>query len=202
MSGSRHALRWALGPMLLAVVVACGSPTPTAGLDQPLIVDPVATSEFDRVDLQAALDLWYDAFTASPFVAEVPVREHTIAILRIDNDTSARVGSALRKLIEAGETRLVHDRVFRVVSNEQLTADAASQERLRNLGESVDPETMAAMGKTFGIDYFVHGRVGETVEKTRDSRRVQYFLFLKVTEVATTERVFQLQIPIVGPVDG
>ena len=149
-----------------------------------------------------AMEQWYAAFNDSAFVKEIPQRERKIAILGIENDTSEHIGSALRNLIELVETHLVNDRVFQVVSNDTIVADAIAQERIRDLGESVDPETVAMLGKEFGIHYFVHGRVGETAEKTRDTRRIQYFLFLKVTEVATTQRVFQLQIPITKQVEG
>ena len=43
---------------------------------------------------------------------------------------------------------------------------------------------------------------GETAEKTRDRRRVQYYLFLKVTEVETRRNVFQKQIDITKQVSG
>ena len=56
------------------------------------------------------------------------------------------------------------------------------------------PETIAALGKEYGIHYFINGRVGDTAEKTSDKRRVQYFLFLRVTEVSTKRIVFQEQV--------
>jgi hypothetical protein len=194
-------MRLTLSLLFLTSLVACGGPSYKRGSDDPDIDEPAMSTRLDRADLDEALDRWYEAFSGSPFVAEVIPRERKIAILRIDNDTSEHIGSALRNLIDGIETKLVNDRVFEVVSNDLLVADAITQERLRDLGESVDPETVAALGKEFGIQYFVHGRVGETTEKTQDTRRVQYFLFLKVTEVATTQRVFQLQIPITKQIE-
>jgi hypothetical protein len=195
-------MRLTLSLLFPSVLVACGGPSYSRGSEDPSLDEPAMSTRLDRADLNEALDRWYEAFSTSRFVEEVTPRTSKIAILRIDNDTSEHIGSSLRNLIEGIETKLVNDRVFDVVSNDQLVADAITQERIRDLGESVDYETVAALGNEFGIQYFVHGRVGDNAEITRDSCRVQYFLFLKVTEVETTKRVFQLQIPITKQVDG
>ncbi len=193
-------IRLTLALLALTVLAACG-PTFSRASDDPSIDEPAMSVRLDRADLDVALASWYEQFSDSGFVAEVPKNERKIAILSIENDTSEHIGSALRNLIEGMETKIVNDRVFQVVSNDDLVADAITQERLRDLGENVDATTIAALGKEFGIHYFVHGRVGETAEKVSDTRRVQYFLFLKVTEVATTQRVFQQQIPITKQVE-
>ena len=45
-----------------------------------------------------------------------------------------------------------------------------------------------------GGDDLVYGDVGDTTEKTKDRRRVQYYLFLKVVEVETGRLIFQQKI--------
>jgi hypothetical protein len=81
-------------------------------------------------------------------------------------------------------------------------ADAAMAERIRQLGDEVDPATRVALDQQFGIRYFVNGRVGDVAEKTGGVRRVQYFLFLRVTDVATNENVFQEQVDITKQAEG
>jgi hypothetical protein len=74
---------------------------------------------------------------------------------------------------------------FREAGDTDLSRNAIIAERLRNMSDSVDQETIAALGREYGIEYFVNGRVWDTSEKLGDVRRVQYYLFLRVTEVAT-----------------
>lgn len=187
---------------LLSGLAACSSPTIQRGSDDPQIDEAALSTRLDRVDLDRALDQWYEQFRASKFALDVPADNRRLAVLEIDNDTSEFIGSALRNLIEAVETEIVNDGVFDVLSNDEIARDAIMQERLRSLGDTVDPETVAALGRELGVHYFVHGRVGETAEKTRDKKRIQYFLFLKVTEVATTRIVFQQSIPITKQIQG
>lgn len=181
--------------------LACGA-TVTRGSDDPSIDKVALSTKLDRVDLGEALDKWYAEFDNSKFVLNVDQPDRKMAILHIDNDTSEHIESALQNLIESFETKMVNDGIFDVVSNDDIAANAIMKERLRGLGDNVDPETVAALGKEFGVHYFVHGRVGETTEKLRDVKRVQYYLFLKVTEVATTKRVFQSQVPITKQIEG
>ena len=189
-------MRFLIASAVCLFLVACSSPTVTRGSDDPEIDELALSTRLDRRDLDLALNEWITAFDESPFRVGLPEGDRTIAIIKIDNDTSEFIGSALQNLIESFETRLVNEQQFVVVSHDELVADAIMQERIRGMGDNVDPETVAALGREYGIHYFVHGRVGETTEKTSDQRRVQYYLFLKVTEVATNRRVFQYQIPI------
>lgn len=182
-------------------LAACGT-TVISDQDDPTVDDYALSTRLDRRDLTVALDSWYDEFDGSKFVMNIDAADRKIAILSIDNDTSEHIDSALRNLIESFETKLVNDGVFDVVSNDSIVADAIMKERVRGLGDNIDPAMVAALGKEFGIHYFVHGRVGETTEKLSDEKRVQYFLFLKVTEVATTRRVFQSEVPITKRISG
>lgn len=184
------------------LALACSGPTYTRGSEDPSIDEAALSTGLDRKDLGLALDQWFADFQQSRLVREIPADDRKIAILSIENDTSQHIASALQNLIEGFETRLVNDGVFEVVSNDTLVGDAIMKERLRDLGDDVDPATVAALGKEFGIHYFVHGRVGETAEKSQDIKRVQYYLFLKVTEVATNRRVFQEQVPITKQMEG
>ena len=69
-------------------------------------------------------------------------------------------------------------------------------ERLRDAGDAVDKDTAAALGKEFGIQYFVSGRVWDTAEKSNDVRRVQYHIFLRVTDVATLQVTHQTRVDV------
>ncbi|MFT7463342.1 MAG: hypothetical protein ACI9EF_001686 [Pseudohongiellaceae bacterium] len=193
-------LRFVLASLVFALAVGCSGPSFQRGSEDPSIDKAAMSTGLDRVDLEGALDDWYEEFGSSKFLGRHEGGEETIAVLRIDNDTSEHIGSALRNLIDSVETRLVNDGDFSVVSNDAIAKQAIAAEFLR--GDAVDASTMAELGKQLGVHYFVSGRVGETAEKTSDARRVQYFLFLRVVEVETVRNVFQAQIDITKQISG
>lgn len=181
-------------------LAGCG-PTFTRGSDEPEIDEPAMSVGLDRKDLDLALEQWVTGFEASPFVVTLPRDKPSIAILKISNDTSEHVGGMLDNLLSAAETKLVDSGAWTVIDNARLSTDANMAERLRQLGDTVDPETRVALGKEYGIHYFINGRVGESNEEVEDTRRVQYFLFLRVTDVATNQIRYQKQIDITKQVE-
>lgn len=190
-------LRATLAAVLCTLLLpACRGPEYTRAADEPEIDDPALSTRLDRRDLELAIDAWVEEFGASAFVRGLPPRKPSIAILRIQNDTSEHVSGALDNLLSAVETRLVQSGLFKVVDNTTLTRDAVLAERLRASGDAVDPETAAALGKEFGIELLVNGRVGDTAEKNEGVRRVQYYLFMRVTDVATLQVMHQTQVDI------
>jgi hypothetical protein len=188
------------GVAALLVLPACG-PTFTRGSDKPQIDDPALSTRLDRRDLELALAQWEVAFRQSPFVESLGLKQPSIAILRINNDTTEHIGDALSNLLNSMETKLVESGLWTVVDHSTLSRDANMAERLRQLGDTVDPATRVALGKEYGIHYFINGRVGDTAEKTGDTRRVQYYLFLRVTDVATNVIKFQKQVDITKQVE-
>jgi hypothetical protein len=184
----------------LAAAAAC-DPTFTRGSDEPEIDDPAMSTGLDRRDLELALEQWVTGFEASPFMVTLPRDKPPIAILKIANDTSEHIGGMLDNLLNSMETKLVDSGAWTVVDNTHLSTDANMAERLRQLGDTVDPETRVALGKEYGIHYFVNGRVGESNEEVGDTRRVQYFLFLRVTDVETNVIKYQDQVDLTKQVE-
>jgi hypothetical protein len=132
----------------------------------------------------------------SEFVKGLPPGQPGIAILSIENATSEHISGALDTLLAAAETQLVQSNLFSVVDNTTIMRDAVMAERLRDMGDAVDKETAAALGKEFGIHYFVSGRVWDTAEKSNDVRRVQYHILLRVTGVATLQLMHQTRVDV------
>ena len=187
-----------LGPALLAaaLLAGCSGPEFTRASEDPEIEDPALSTRLDRKDLDLAVSAWVDELSRSAFVKELPPRKPSIAILVIENATSEHISGALEALLSSAETLLVQSGLFSVVDNTTLMRDAVLAERLRDAGDAVDPATAAALGKEYGIEYFVSGRVWDTAEKTDDVRRVQYHLFLRVTDVATLRVMHQTQVDV------
>ena len=168
----------------LSLLPACFGPSVSRASEDPEIDEPALSTGLDRVDLELALKTWVDDFEQSSFVRGL-TRRPSIAVLKIENLTSEHISGAMDSLLDACEVHLVRSGSWNVVDNTNLVRDAILAERLRDMGDSVDSETIAALGKEYGIEYFVNGRVRDNTEKLGDVRRVQYFLFLRVTEVAT-----------------
>jgi hypothetical protein len=186
-------------PVLL--VPACFGPSFSRGSEDPSIDEPALSTRLDKVDLELALAKWNAGLEDSPFVRSLGERRPSIAILRIANDSSEHISGSLDSLLNSAETRLVESGQWSVVDNSTLSSDAIIAERLRDLGDEVDDATIAALGKEFGIEYFVNGRVSDVAEKSEDVRRVQYQLFLRVTEVATKLIRYQATINITKQVE-
>lgn len=191
--------------LLLLLLAACSSPTYTRGSDDPSIDDAALSTRLDRRDLEQALDQWMVEFDGSNFfrkAEDLPDGQRSLAILSIENQTSEHISGALGSLIRSFETQIINGGVFEVVANDEIAKNALIEERVRSLGETVDPETRAMLGKEFGVNYFVYGYVGDVAEKTQDKKRVQYFLFMTVTSVETGRKEFQYQVDITKQMEG
>lgn len=179
--------------LLLATLVcgaACGGPTAVRGEDEPGFDDQAMSTGLDRRDLQKLLHEAMKALQASA-VLERWRREQgsTVAVLPLRNETSEHVDSALQALVSDIETVLVNSGGLRVVSLEQ---QPALLEQVRTQYQSgFDQSQVAAWGRQLGVRYVVTGKVFSADERLPDERRVQYFLFLQVLEVETSQILFQ-----------
>ena len=189
------------GTLCAALLAACSGPEYTRASDDPSIEEPPLSTRLDRKDLDLAFTQWEQGLQGSSFVRGLS-RTPSIAILSIRNDTSEHIGGALDNLLSTAETQLVNSGDWNVVETARFVQDAVLAERLRDMGDAVDPATAAALGKEFGIEYFVAGRVGDTTEKSEDVRRVQYYLFLKVIDVSTMLVKYQARVDITKQVEG
>ncbi|HEX5011036.1 MAG TPA: hypothetical protein VFY71_11610 [Planctomycetota bacterium] len=184
--------------LLLAVALlpACSGPEYSRAAEEPEIDSPALSTRLDSKDIDLALAEWVNQLARSEFVKGLPPGKPGIAILSFENATSEHISGALDTLLTAAETQLVQSNLFHVVDNTTIMRDAVLAERLRDAGDAVDKETAAALGKEFGIQYFVAGRVWDTTEKSDDVRRVQYHIFLRVTDVATLQLMHQTRVDV------
>ena len=61
----------------------------------------------------------------------------------------------------------------------------------RQQSEAYDPARLAEFGRQLGAQYFVTGKVYDVAEQVKAEKRVQYFMFVQVIEVATGAIKFQ-----------
>ena len=163
-------------------VVSRGGPgTLNPGLDEAPL-----TTKLDRMDLDYMVQQNLEALYASPFWRNkvVPGAQPLVAIFPIENLTSEHVNDQMSILLSSIETSLVNSGEVDVVSRErqQQMLDEVHYQQ----GAGMDPATAAKIGRQLGAKYYFTGKLGAVDEKQKDTRRVQYSLFIQVIEIATS----------------
>lgn len=175
---------------LLGTLTACGGPTAVRGSDVAGLDDAAMSTGLDRRDLQQMLKTNLDSLQASGAVRRWESENRpTVSVLPIRNETSEHIDGALDALISDVETELVnagHVRVISVADQPDLVEQVRSQQT-----DAYDPSKVASWGQQVGAKYFVTGKVYTVDERQSGERRVQYFLFMRVLDAATSDILWQ-----------
>lgn len=186
----KASVSWVLAASLFGSISACGGPTAVRGSDVAGLDDAAMSTGLDRRDLQQMLKTNLDSLQASAAVRRWESEDRpTVAILPIRNETSEHVEGALDALISDIETELVnagHVRVISVADQPDLIEQVRSQQT-----DAYDPTKVAGWGQQVGAKYFVTGKVYTVDERQSGERRVQYFLFMRVLDAATSDLLWQ-----------
>jgi penicillin-binding protein activator len=178
---------WVAVPLVLG---ACGSPQPIRGEDVEGFDDQAMSTGLDKRDLQRMLSENMNALQSSAVIKRWESENRpTLAVLPLKNETTEHVDPALDALISDIETKLVNAGHVRVISMEQQPQ--LVEEIRRQYSGAFDPAQHARWGKQIGARYVVTGKVYDAAERHDDERRVQYFMFLQVLDVETSEILFQ-----------
>ncbi|MDB4988692.1 MAG: hypothetical protein JWN04_3870 [Myxococcaceae bacterium] len=119
-----------------------------------------------------------------------------VSVLPIRNETSEHIESSLGALISEIETQLVNTAPVRVISLENQQSLMQEIQRQQNSQGAFDPAQVASWGKQLGARYVVTGKVFTTDERSTNAHRVQYYLFMRVISVETSEVLFQNQAAV------
>ena len=119
-----------------------------------------------------------------------------ISVLPIRNETSEHIESSLGALLSEVETQLVNNAPVRVVSLENQQSLMQEIQRQQNSQGAFDASQVASWGKQLGARYVVTGKVFTTDERSTNAHRVQYYLFMRVISVETSEVLFQNQAAV------
>lgn len=175
---------------LLGTLTGCGGPTAVRGSDVAGLDDAAMSTGLDRRDLQQMLKTNLDSLQASGAVRRWESENRpTVSVLPIRNETSEHIDGALDALISDVETELVnagHVRVISVADQPDLVEQVRSQQT-----DAYDPSKVASWGQQVGAKYFVTGKVYTVDERQSGERRVQYFLFMRVLDAATSDILWQ-----------
>jgi TolB-like protein len=175
----------------------CAGPKAVRGSDTPGLDHAAMGTGLDRRDLSQMLRENMEAMKSSR-VYQVWNGESRppVTVLPIRNETSEHIESALGALISEVETNLINNAPVRVISIESQKTLMEEIQRQQYSQGAFDPTQVASWGKQLGARYVITGKVYTTDERTPNARRVQYYLFIRVVSVETSEIMFQNQAAV------
>lgn len=175
----------------LTAAAGCGGGTYVRGSEVEGLDDQAMSTGLDKRDLEQLLHENLKSFAASPIARSFSESKErpTLAIYPIANETSEHIDSQLNALLSDVETWMVNSGLVTVISLERQRQMMAEVEKQH--GGGFDPNHIAEYNKQLGSKYYVTGKVYTSDERANDERRVQYFMFLQVIEVATSAVVWQ-----------
>ena len=184
--GLRHLGAGTLLALVVFCAAACTNPAYVRGSEVEDLDDPAMSTGLDKRDLQQLMHDNMKNFLASPKVQgwRSEGRRPRIAIFPLRNETTEHVDSQLDALLSDVEGFLVESNAFTVISVErqrQMMNEIAKQ-----YGGGFDPSQVAEVNKQLGAEVYFTGKVFSAAERSDDGRRVQYFMFMQLIDVATS----------------
>lgn len=187
-----HLLIFALTATLLVPLLGCSSdPKYVRDEDEPRLDEFTMGTNLDRRDL----DRLYEDNIHQLLNSEVArdwerqSRSPNVAIFPMRNETSEHIDQALDALLGRFETDLINRTNADVVDDQDQERWIARTERYQD--DAFDQREIAHYGRQFGAEYMVTGRVYDVADRVDDQRRVQYFMFVQVIDVETSQIRFQ-----------
>jgi len=177
---------------LVALALAgtgCGKEV-VRGADDPSVDSHALSTSLDKEDIKRALRDTLNKLRAAPVMGEWRTSnpKTIVAVFPFQNATSEHIDSALETVLTEAETWLLESQVVRIVDRRrqaEFIRDVEGQQH-----PVFNPANAAKYGKQMGAKYYVTGHVSGNDERSQDMRRVQYFLYLEVVNVETSEKLF------------
>ncbi len=160
------------------------------GSDEPGIDQPAMSTGLDKDDIERTLQKLLNEMREAPVMTEWRIKagqsdRQTVAIAPFVNETSEHIDPQLDSMLGETETWLVNSGIVRVISQERQADMIRQVEGAQH--PVFDPRHIPQYGKQLGVKFYVTGKVGASDERTEDSRRVQYFIFMQVIDTETSE---------------
>lgn len=180
----------ALAALALAAT-ACG-PEYVRGSETPGLDDSAMSTGLDKRDMEKLLHENLTSLMASApakaWTAD-PGKRQNVAIYPLANETSEHVDSQLNALLSDVETFLVNTNAVDVVSVERQRQMIAEVEKQQ--GGAFNPNNIAAYNQQIGATQYLTGKVFSADERADEDRRVQYFMYMQLLDVATSRLLWQ-----------
>lgn len=174
---------------LLGVALpACGGNEVVRG---PASDSAALSTGIDKDDIQHMLSENLNNLRAAPIMNEWRARNPrpNVAVFPFQNSTSEHIDSQLDAILSEAETWLIDAQVVSLIARDRQ-GDMISEVKTQHT-DAFDPGTVAKYGKQMGIKYALTGKVQANDERSEDMRRVQYFFFMRVIDVETSEIKWQ-----------
>jgi PBP1b-binding outer membrane lipoprotein LpoB len=187
--------RWArtvaLGLSLAALVVGCSGKEYVRGSEVSNLDDPAMSTGLDKRDLETLLHENLQSLLTSPIAHQwdQDKSKPKVAIYPLANETSEHIDSQLQALLSDIETFMVNSQLVSVISVERQQQMLAEVEKQH--GGGFDPNNIVEYNRQLGAAYYITGKVYAADERTKEGRRVQYFLFTQLIDVATSAIAWQ-----------
>jgi penicillin-binding protein activator len=177
------------GLLLLLTTPGCGKEV-VRGADDPSVDSHAVSTGLDKEDIKRALRDTLNKLRAAPVMNEWRTSnpKSVVAVFPFQNSTSEHIDSALDTVLSEAETWLLESQVVRIIDRRRqadFIRDVEGQQH-----PVFNPANAAKYGKQMGAKYYVTGHVSGNDERNEDMRRVQYFLYLEVVNVETSEKLF------------
>lgn len=169
----------------------CSGPSYVRGTEVAELDDPAMSTGLDKRDLEKLLHESLASLMSSPVARQWDKDKSRprVAIYPLANETSEHVDSQLQALLSDIETYLVDSSLVQVISVERQRQMIAEVEQQH--GGGFDPAHVAEYNRQLGAQYYITGKVFSSDERSAEGRRVQYFMFMQVIEVATSAIAWQ-----------
>ena len=186
-----HARQAVLLLLVASALAGCPKPTYVRGDEVEGFDDQTMGTTFDKRDLDKLMHENLTKFVESGIARQWSSDKSrpTLAIYPMANETSEHIGSQLDALMSDIETYMVNTNLVRVVSVERQKQMIREIEKQH--GGGFDPNHIAEYNKQLGAQYYITGKVFSSDQAAGGERRVQYFMFMQVIDVATSEVVWQ-----------
>jgi penicillin-binding protein activator len=185
-----HAVLGALAALALPLTAGCSNHEVVRGSDEPGIDRPAMSTALDKDDIERALQTLLGQLRVAPIMDEWRARagqndRQTVAIAPFTNETSEHIEPQLDSMLGETETWLVNSNICRVIDRsrqDQMIREVEGEQH-----PVFDPRHIPQYGKQLGVKFYITGKVGSSDERTDEARRVQYFIFMQVIAVETSE---------------
>ena len=183
---------------VLALALAssgCGKEV-VRGSDDPSIDAKALSTGLDKEDMKRSLRDTLNRLRTSPLMNEWRTTnpQAIVTIFPFQNSTTEHIEPQLDTILNEAETWLLESNVVRVISRARQTQMIREVEGQHTA--AFNPAHAAQYGKQLGAKYYITGKISGNDERSDDMRRVQYFLYLQVIDVETSEIRFSAKSEI------
>lgn len=175
--------------------VGCGKEV-VRGADDPSIDAKALSTSLDKEDMKRSLRDTLNRLRTSPLMNEWRTTnpQAIVTIFPFQNSTTEHIEPQLDTILNEAENWLLESNVVRVISRARQTQMIREVEGQHTT--AFNPAHAAQYGKQLGAKYYITGKVSGNDERSDDMRRVQYFLYLQVIDVETSEIRFSAKSEI------